>query len=253
MKNTKLILFAVAVALPSISLADQPNSSQTSRQVMSVGGERIEVHPTAWTQLELKGVDKNLGSKIAAQITANPKNATALVAALIAANPDHAEAITAAAIVTLDSHFAAAITNAAVAALPTSAVAITKAAINVAPKSVAEITAAAVKAAPSQIERITTAAVTVAPQLAGQIVREVVGLAVIVPPVVAPHSESSVNNTSVRQTVIISALDTTLKSCSTDQCRNDAVDTALKQLTTSPVSQPEAVNEIENKRSASPS
>lgn len=64
---------------------------------------RIELHPTAWTQLNLKGADKELASKIAAQITANPANAEALVSALVAANPEHAAAIVRAAIVTLPS------------------------------------------------------------------------------------------------------------------------------------------------------
>jgi filamentous hemagglutinin family protein len=76
------------------------NGSGTTR---AGGRSRIEVHPTAWTQLELKGADKDLASKIAAQITANPANAAALVKALVAANPEHAEAIKASAKVTLPS------------------------------------------------------------------------------------------------------------------------------------------------------
>jgi len=106
--------------------------------------ERIEVHPTAWTQLALKGADKDLASKIAAQITANPKDAAVLVKALVAANPEHAAAIVSSAIVTLDVGL---ITSGIVAA-----------AVSAAPSQAAAITSAAVAAAPSQAVTITVAA-----------------------------------------------------------------------------------------------
>ena len=120
---------------------------------------RIEVHPTAWTQLELKGVDKDLASKIAAQITANPNNAEALVKALVAANPEHAAAIVSSAIVTLDvGSGISGIVAAAVTAAPSQAAAITSTAVKAAPAQAATIVSAAVKAAPSQAVPITVAA-----------------------------------------------------------------------------------------------
>ncbi|HZW26312.1 MAG TPA: hypothetical protein VFF26_12580 [Gallionella sp.] len=119
---------------------------------------RIEVHPTAWTQLELKGTDKDLASRIAAQITANPANADALVKALVAANPEHAEAIVSSAIVTLDAGSTSRIVAAAVAAAPSRAAAITSTAVKAAPSQAAAITSAAVAAAPSQAVTITVAA-----------------------------------------------------------------------------------------------
>jgi len=119
---------------------------------------RIEVHPTAWTQLELKGADKDLASRIAAQITSNPANAEALVKALVAANPEHAEAIVSSAIVTLDAGSTSKIVAAAVAAAPSKAAAITSTAVKTAPAQAATIVSAAVAAAPSQAVTITVAA-----------------------------------------------------------------------------------------------
>jgi len=119
---------------------------------------RIAVHPTAWTQLGLKGVDKDLASRIAAQITANPVNAEALVKALVAANPEHAAAIVSSAIATLDAGSASRIVAAAVTAAPSQAAAITSAAVKAAPAQAAAIVSAAVLAAPSQAVPITVAA-----------------------------------------------------------------------------------------------
>ena len=112
---------------------------------------RLEVHPTAWSQLAIPDqVDRDLAAKIAAQITANPKNAEALVSALVAANPEHAEAIVRAAIVTLAPDRAAAIAVAAITAAPARAQAITDAAVSAASAgSVASITTAVQKIAPS--------------------------------------------------------------------------------------------------------
>lgn len=125
---------------------------------------RIEVHPTAWTQLELKGVDKDLASKIAAQITANPNNAEALVKALVAANPEHAAAIVSSAIVTLDvGGSTSRIVAAAVTAAPSQAAAITSTAMKVAPAQAATIVSAAVQAAPTQAVPITVAALGATP------------------------------------------------------------------------------------------
>ncbi len=119
----------------------------------------IEVHPTAWAQLELEGPDKDMASKIAAQITANPGNATALVKALAAANPDHATAIVASAIATLNGGSSmSTIIAAAVTAAPSQAEAITATAVKAAPSQVTMIVSAAVAAAPSKAVAITVAA-----------------------------------------------------------------------------------------------
>jgi len=87
MKRNKLVVFAIVMLTLTLS---QPAVSEKS--------PKPEGYPTAWTQFNLKGVDKDLASKIAAQITATPKNAADLVAALVTAKPDHAEAITTVAI-----------------------------------------------------------------------------------------------------------------------------------------------------------
>lgn len=108
MKRIKSVIFAIVMLALS-----QPAVSEES--------QRQEVHPTDWTQLDLKGADKDLGSKIAAQITANPKNAAAFI--------------------TLDSKFAAGITAAAVSAAPSLASAITTA-VNVVLQSSSAMTSA---------------------------------------------------------------------------------------------------------------
>lgn len=251
MKKNKLVVFAIVMLAMS-----QPAVSEES--------QRLEVHPTAWTQLNLKGVDKDLGSKIAAQITANPKNAADLVAALVAANPDHADAITSAAIVTLDSKFAAGITAAAVNAAPGSAAAITAAAVSAAPSSAGDIAKAAVSAAPSSAvtitsaavralpsaaavitkaavsgaptlaSAITTAAVNVVPQSASAIVVAVVGLINNSAERNFSQSESTAANSSVKQNVITTALENTLKECTDNQCKINAAVTAVKQGGNSP-------------------
>lgn len=236
-----------------------------SQSAISDESGKFEVHPTAWTQLDLKGVDKDLGSKIAAQITANPKSAAELVTALIAANPDHVEAITAAAIVTLDAKFAASITAAAVNASPGAAAVITAAAVNAAPGSAGDIAKAAVGAAPassavtitsaavralpsaaavivksavsaqpSLASAITTAAVNVVPQSASSIVVAVVGLINTSANRNAFESESTTSNTSVKVNVISTALQNTLQGCTDDQCKIKAAVTAVKQGGNSP-------------------
>lgn len=238
-----------------------------SQSAVSEEGVKLEVHPTAWNQLGLKGADKDLGSKIAAQITANPKNAAALVAALIAANPDHAEAIAAAALVTLDVSFASAITAAAVNAAPSSAAAITKAAVTAAPSSAVAITKAAVTAAPNSAAAITTAAVTAAPNSAAAITTAAVNAApssaqtitmaavnvvpqatsTIVIAVVglinasanpsfsgSSGSESTTANSALKQNIITTVLENTLKGCGSEQCKIDAAVAAVSQGGNSP-------------------
>lgn len=254
MKKNKLVIFAIAIMGMLV----------LSQSAVSVETGKLEVHPTAWTRLELKGAAKDLGSKIAAQITANPKNAAALVAALVAANPDHADAITAAAVVTLDTSFAASITAAAVNASPSSAAAITAAAISAAPSSAANIAKAAVSASPSSAvtitaaavralpsaaaaitkatvsasptlaSAITTAAVSVVPQSASAIVVAVVGLISNSAERNFSQSEATTANSSVKQNVITTALENTIKGCTDDQCKINAAVTAVKQGGNSP-------------------
>lgn len=227
MKINKLVIFTIAMLA----------ISQAQSEPAMPGSQTIEVHPTAWVKLELKGADKDLASKIAAQITANPKNAARLVAALIAANPDHATAITTAALVTLDAKSAPMITATAVNAAPNSAAAITKAAVAALPNSAAAITTAAVNAAPSFAQAITMAAVSAAPQATSNIVTAVVGL------ITASAnrnfsepagSESTTSNSAIKRNIITSDLENKLKECSSNQCKIDAAVAAVNQGGNSP-------------------
>lgn len=237
MKKNKLIIFTIAMLAISQAQSEPAVPGIGGRSLgagRSSGSQTIEVHPTAWTQLELKGADKDLGSKIAAQITANPANAAALVEALIRANPEHAEAIAQAALVTLDVKSAAVITAAAVSAAPSSAAAITKAAVTIVPSSAAAITKAAVNAAPSLAVAITTAAVSAAPQASSAIVVAVVGLINNSAERNFSQSESTTSNTAVKQNIITAVLENTLQGCKDDQCKVDAAVQAVKQGGNSP-------------------
>jgi hypothetical protein len=163
------------------------------------------------------------------------------------------------------------ITKAFVTANPNAAVAITYAVAKLFPDRAVKIVTTAIAAAPDEMAKITTAAVAAAPQLAGAIIKAVVGVAVISPSHVFVQSESVVNNSAVKQNVIVSALENTLKNCTNDQCKIAAAVLAMSQgasspdlagslageiirtvITINPQLQAEIIKIVENKQPASP-
>lgn len=90
MKTTRILTIAVLAGL--LALAHSHAASNN----------RFEVKPEAWSKLKYDSEKaRELGQKIANQITVDPENAAALVAALVKENSDYAADIIAAAVVTL--------------------------------------------------------------------------------------------------------------------------------------------------------
>lgn len=211
----KLIVLAVSLG---VSLTAHADFSPDQVQQIITTAAKIQFTDQTGNPLDSKTVEA-IAEKALLEAVADPDRVLEITKAFVAANPNAA----------------AAIAYAVAKVFPESAVKIVTTAIAAAPStSTTAITKAAVIAAPAEMAKITAAAVAAAPQLASDIVKVVVGVAVISPSHVFAQSESTTSNSAVKQNAITNALESTLKSCTDDSCKIAAAVAAMSQGGSSP-------------------
>ncbi len=248
----KIVLLVVSLGM---SFATHAEFSPAQVQQIVTTAAKIQLSNQTGNSLEAKAVE-DIAEKALLEAVADPDKAAEITKMFVAANPDAAAAI-AYAVAKVFPNRATVIVAAAIAAAPPSASAI--------------ITTAVVTAVPAEMANVTAAAVTTAPQLASAIVTAVVGLVVVAPSHTFTESESTASNSSVKQNSITTALATTLKGCSNDECKIAATVAAVNQggaspdlvgslageiirtvIATDPGLQKKVTEIVENKKPASP-